>query len=75
LLRFDTNYRDLRDGQTATIEVTGLPDDIAPPPLRHLLAIADLTEHAFTTHRTQRRRPAPGNLPEETNYDPQPTCH
>jgi beta-mannosidase len=28
--RFDTNYLDLRDGQAATIEVTGLPDDFDP---------------------------------------------
>ena len=29
-VRFDTNYVDLRDGQTATINVTGLPDDFDP---------------------------------------------
>ena len=28
--RFDVNYLDLRDGETATIEVTGLPDDFDP---------------------------------------------
>lgn len=28
--RFDTNYLDLRDGQTATINVTGLPDAFDP---------------------------------------------
>ncbi len=28
--RFETNYLDLRDGQTATINVTGLPDDFDP---------------------------------------------
>jgi beta-mannosidase len=28
--RFETNYLDLRDGQTTTINVTGLPDDFDP---------------------------------------------
>ena len=28
--RFDVNYLDLRNGETATIEVTGLPDDFDP---------------------------------------------
>ncbi|HXA63301.1 MAG TPA: glycoside hydrolase family 2 protein, partial [Streptosporangiaceae bacterium] len=28
--RFDANYLDLRDGETATIKVTGLPDEIDP---------------------------------------------
>jgi beta-mannosidase len=28
--RFDVNYLDLRDGETATIEVTGLPDEFDP---------------------------------------------
>lgn len=28
--RFDTNYLDLRDGDTATIEITGLPDGVDP---------------------------------------------
>jgi len=29
-IRFEDNYLDLRDGETATIEVTGLPDDFDP---------------------------------------------
>jgi beta-mannosidase len=29
-VRFDVNYLDLRDGETTTIEVTGLPDDVDP---------------------------------------------
>jgi beta-mannosidase len=29
-VRFDTNYLDLRDGETATIRVTGLPDGFDP---------------------------------------------
>ena len=28
--RFDTNYLDLRDGETATIQVTGLPQGLDP---------------------------------------------
>jgi beta-mannosidase len=28
--RFDVNYLDLRDGESATIEVTGLPDEFDP---------------------------------------------
>jgi beta-mannosidase len=28
--RFHNNYLDLRAGETATIEVTGLPDDVDP---------------------------------------------
>ena len=29
-IRFDTNYLDLRDGESATIKVTGLPDEVDP---------------------------------------------